>query len=101
MGDRGQIKIEDTGVYLYSHWGGNGLADLLKRILSLRQRWNDPEYLARMIFSEMVSKDLSGETGYGIGTTLHTDLDNKPILVNCKKQKVGRKSFEDFIKVSK
>lgn len=30
MGMRAQVKIEDTGVYLYTHWGSETLVDVVK-----------------------------------------------------------------------
>jgi hypothetical protein len=49
-----------------------------------RERWNDPPYLARIIFSEMIHDDVDGLTGYGIAPyamddefpTIEVDLDN-------------------------
>lgn len=101
-----QVLIEDIGVYLYTHWGYKTIiSDLRKWILLARSRWNDPEYFARIIFSNMIAKSIDGTTGYGIGTKEHDDID---LLVsfNCKNNTVKIKgytgfhpirSFEDFI----
>lgn len=100
MGDRGQIKIIDTGVYLYSHWCGYQLFDIVKRVIQRGKRLDDPEYLARIIFCEMVKDDIDGETGYGIGNSKHGDLDNPLVEVDIKNMKVicdGKTyNFSDF-----
>lgn len=110
MGCRGQILIEDTGVYLYTHWGADSMVNDLKRILAtrgVRGRWNDDEYLARIIFSQMVKNDIDGTTGYGIGSSEHGDIE-KLITINCEKQTIKvqyiyedvtreYKSFDEFI----
>jgi hypothetical protein len=113
MGDRGQVLIKDTGVYLYTHWAGYRLKEDVKRALKRKQRWNDDEYLARIIFDEMkrLGKDKekdymtfaptdTGETGYGIGTILHTDLNNPLITIDCEKQriKIGKGKWQSFKK---
>lgn len=82
MGARAQVHIEDTGIYLYTHWGAHDLPDLVRRVLSRRARWDDPDYLARMIFSAMIRDDLDSETGYGIGTVEVSDAD-LVISLNC------------------
>ena len=102
MGDRGQIFVKDVGVYLYTHWSGYELRQILKKSLERgKDRWDDPEYLSRIIFDDMINGD-KGETGYGIGNTLHTDLDNPLITVDCGNEMVIRDgestSFEDYTK---
>lgn len=101
MGARAQVLIEDTGVYLYTHWDSYELPDTVKRALARRDRWDDPEYLARIIFSEMTKDDHDGTTGCGIGTSEHFDLDYRPIVVSCNEGTVtvnGQTArFEEFI----
>ena len=107
MGDRGQVLIKDEGVYLYTHWGASGLVDTVKNALAHKERWDDPEYLARIIFCEMVGEAdaLAGSTGFGIGTEKHEDVW-RVVIVNCADHKVivedNNKavfsgSFEEFI----
>jgi len=114
MGCRGQIKIEDTGVFLYTHWGADQMVEDLQSILAIpgvNDRWDDPEYLARIIFSQMVKDDIDGTTGYGIGNSEHGDIE-KLIVINVEKQTITvndlrkRKeltyaSFKKFIKDDK
>jgi hypothetical protein len=90
MGDRAQVLIEDTGVYLYTHWGGSNLLETVKEAIGSKEgrgRWSDGEYLTRIIFSRMIKHDLMGETGYGIGTRQHGDIE-RLITVNCKEKTI-------------
>jgi hypothetical protein len=72
MGNRAniEIKYQDGGsIFLYSHWDGVGVDDIVKRALSSKRgqnRLDDESYLARIIFSEMIKDDVLGEIGYGI-----------------------------------
>jgi hypothetical protein len=85
MGARAQVLIEDDGVYLYTHWGAGSIEDdVLKALKSDagQGRLNDSEYLARIIFEVMIGDERGTETGFGIGTTQHGDIE-KLITVNC------------------
>ena len=74
MGARANIRVkqsvgDDAYVYLYSHWKGAELAIDLQRALAKRWRWDDDQYLTRIIFDEMIGPDGHGqETGFGIST---------------------------------
>lgn len=79
MGDRANIFFVDAapqdgklhGIYLYTHWGGSALASTLRAALERgKSRWGDSQYLARIIFSEMIQDDVLEETGFGIGTRM-------------------------------
>ena len=85
MGDRGNIKVGK--VYLYTHWGGSEIKDVLKKALKRKQRWNDEAYLTRIIFCEMVKDDVESETGFGISTSL-CDNEYNILEVDCEKQEV-------------
>jgi hypothetical protein len=96
MGDRGNIVVRDQwlrdggpgeAVFLYSHWGGMELPEVLRRALDKRWRWDDGSYLARIIFEEMIDGDRGGETGYGIGTRI---MDNEYDLLVLHEQRVYR-----------
>ena len=108
MGDRANIKVlqdEDDGaaVYLYTHWDGYKLKEILKDALTRgRNRWDDTPYLTRIIFSEMIKNDVMGETGYGISTHL-TDNERPILTVDTNNQTVSigedvGYSFDEFIK---
>jgi hypothetical protein len=109
MGDRANICIKDptmndpyAGVWLYAHWDGVHLRAVLQAALARKERWNDSSYLARIIFCEMVKKDVQGETGYGISTR-RCDDEHPVLYVDTDKQTVAlghRKwSMNDYIKL--
>lgn len=79
MGMRTQVKIEPTNVYLYGHWSSSTIVQDVHVALSKKWRWTDPEYLARIVFDEMNHEPLT-ELNYGIGTTMHSDLDSLIVL---------------------
>lgn len=106
MGDRGQVCIQDEKVYLYTHWDASNLVNMVRRALARKCRWDDPEYLARIIFCEMIKGNEEGETGFGISSTKHGDIW-RLININCEEQQivlkdydreVFKKSFEEFIR---
>jgi hypothetical protein len=119
MGDRGNIVIKQNqyedkpfqGVFLYSHWDGSDLPWTLQRALQRKARWNDVPYLARIIFCEMIGND-TGETGYGISTSM-CDNEHPLLIVDCEKQSIGLaspespdkirepKTFNQFIEMSR
>ena len=101
MGDRAQVYIMDTGVYLYTHWGGSRIANDVREALAKRWRWYDPEYLARIIF-DVMTRGLQGEEiGFGIGTSENSDLQHPLITINCDTETITigteSQSFEEFI----
>ena len=112
MGDRGNIRIrqpyaESEGpqyIYLYSHWSGYLLWDILKTALLRRQRWTDPAYLARIIFDVMTQDASSPETGYGIATD-PPDNSYPFLTVDTVAQTVGIGDgspipFEEYLKLT-
>ena len=77
MGSRAQVKIinhDDPALYLYTHWQADALPELVKTALARKERWDDPEYLARIIFDEMTKGRQGEETGYGISTVQNGDI---------------------------
>lgn len=90
MGMRAQVHIEDTGVFLYTHWGSETLVQVVKDTIKQGWRLNDPEYFARILFEKMIdAEDARGtETGFGIGTSAHSDLEYPPILISCERKRV-------------
>ena len=100
MGDRAQVLIEDEGIYLYTHWHGSELKEIVRKALAKKWRWNDSEYLARIVFDEMVGKGQGQKTGFGIGSSKHSDIHTL-IEINCKNQtvKIGDQiqSFTSFV----
>lgn len=98
MGDRGNVFV--NGVYLYTHWDGSELPKIVKSALSRKLRWDDGDYLARIIFSEMIKDDIDRETGYGLSNKLMDD-DNPTVEVDVNNQTIqigkNKVSFEEFI----
>lgn len=99
MGMRAQVLIEDTGVYLYTHWGSETLLSVVKETIKKGWRLNDPEYFGRILFEEMIDAEgaRNTETGFGIGTTPHTDLEYPPIKVNCSDGSVIYSESEKYL----
>ena len=106
MGVRANVRIisRSTGdVFLYTHWCGSELGEVLQRAMARgRGRWDDPAYLARIIFSEMTEGQEKATTGFGI-SSICGDGQGKVFKVNTDKQMIttpdGTKfSFESFCK---
>lgn len=87
MGDRAQVKFitKEKAIYFYTHWDGSKLEktviDALKRGI---ERLEDPDYLARIIFCEMVKGNEMSVTGAGIGLSEY----EKIVTVDCDKQEM-------------
>jgi hypothetical protein len=97
MGDRANVLVRDnydSGVFLYTHWGGYKLPEVVQGALARKERWNDHSYLARIVFSAMVKDDIDGETGYGIASVM-TDNEYPVIVLDASSQKVLYVSEDD------
>lgn len=105
MGDRGNIIIEGGGtfphpVYLYTHWSGSGIPQLLRAALKRGEdRWNDPAYLARVIFQGLIGKD-NDITGFGIstsygdgGTDWFVDMEKQTVRNGNSGERIPFKDF--------
>ena len=88
MGDRGNICVHygDKGtrrVYLYTHWQGSSLPQLVANVLALpyaRRRWKDESYLARILFCALVGHSADPETEFGIAP-YESDPENPTVHV--------------------
>jgi len=115
MGDRGNIVLdfnrdplvrhgEETvysDIYLYTHWNGYIIQHILASALDKGcGRWNDPSYLARIIFNRLTSSDPDGETGFGL-SPYETDNEYAMPRVLLEQQRVeyvGRTyTFAEFV----
>lgn len=96
MGDRANIVMTygkgHSPIFLYTHWRGFELPKVLQNALIKRVRWNDPSYLTRIIFCELVKGQEGEPTGFGISPYL-TDNDHDLLVVNTKEMIVERRSF--------
>ena len=88
MGDRNNIKItysNGQSVYLYSHWGGSELREIVSSAFETSGRVNDESYFARVLFSRMIEDDIHGETGYGIAPyVVDQDVSNSMIHIDYR-----------------
>lgn len=89
MGDRGNIIVRGGGsqVYLYTHRRGIEIVEMARQALARRQRWDDVQYLTRIVFCTMVEGSFSDETGFGITSNLH-DNGHPLLVINCDEQQV-------------
>lgn len=91
MGDRAQVGIKDGDhgtVYLYTHWGGTELAETVQAALKREERWDDAEYLARIVFQQMLGDD-DGATGFGISTGIHGDIEHPLIVLDTSTRTIA------------
>lgn len=94
MGERANIAIrsdwprdlgEKEAVFLYTHWGREGLPEILRAALVKRARWDDEQYLARIVFDMMVGDHQGELQGMGISSRLG---DNEGELLVLFRQRV-------------
>jgi hypothetical protein len=107
------MHSEQGRIFFYTHWDGYKLPKTVQAALKRGEgRWNDPAYLGRIVFSQMISGHLMEETGYGISLVipdnsyplLVIDADAKqvcfedgPGVYSSKKAAIGKSlSFEAF-----
>lgn len=104
MGDRANVVIRDTwpdaspkeGVFLYTHWAGTELPEILRKALDNgRDRWDDSQYLARIVFREMIRGVEDESTGYGISTRL-CDNEHPLLVLDCNAQTVTLLAESDY-----
>lgn len=80
MGDRANIVMIDKNkadsgsfphpIFLYTHWRGSEIKTLLSEALNKgRSRWEDGQYLGRIIFQALLGGD-NGETGFGLSSRI-------------------------------
>jgi hypothetical protein len=79
---------QGDGVYLYAHDAGMALPQITQAALRrFPDRWDDPQYLARIIFSAMIRDDLDSELNFGISATLREGRD-RVLVVDTVAQEV-------------
>lgn len=106
MGTRAQVYFPETKIYLYQHYDGYNLPNTVRDALKRgKDRWDDPEYLARIVFCEMIRDDIDVTTGYGIDAAFHDDVeylitlhtDTLRIVINHINSHSDSLSFEEYI----
>jgi hypothetical protein len=91
----GQIEVISPygRVYIYTHTSAAKLVAEVHEVLSRRKRWDDPDYLTRMIVCGIIPKDQwNSEFGYGIGTQLYVDV-NLLISIDTTNQTISISSY--------
>lgn len=64
-------EVRQLGIYVYSHWDGHELPEYVQAaLLRGRDRWTDPQYLARILVDQICVNGRDQDTGYGIGLTI-------------------------------
>jgi hypothetical protein len=104
MGDRANVKyIEDDKnvIHFYTHWSGTELPETLRVALERgKERWDDSQYLARIIFCEMVRGAERALNGFGISTRVG-DGEDRVVTVDVVNQTVtlsGKTlSFQEYV----
>ncbi|MBT6051132.1 MAG: hypothetical protein HOG49_30400 [Candidatus Scalindua sp.] len=107
MSTRCQVYFKNSGVYLYQHHDGYDLPMEVAHALSLEERWDDEEYLARIVFDCMKEGSSATTTGYGIGTVEHGDIEylvvldvkNQTVEIKYSHSETWSGSFSDFIHI--
>ncbi len=106
MGDRANVILKSNGeqVCLYTHWYGTELPKTVQTALVRgKSRWEDFQYLSRIVFCEMIQGSVMSETGFGISQTIG-DGANKVIIIDCDERSLtinNKKpiSLEDYVKL--
>ena len=81
-----------AGIYMYTHWSGSFLPAIVRAALKRGQgRWGDSQYLARIVFCELVQETVMEETGFGLSTQIG-DNEHAIVRVDDNEQRV---SFHD------
>jgi hypothetical protein len=80
-------------IFFYTHWRGSDTLDIAMRAIAKRQRWDDPAYLARIVFCELIKGATDGETGFGIWTD-RCDYEHDDVVIDCDTQEVYQRHPE-------
>ena len=106
MGDRGNIVIvqhpwrqkpEDPleFVVFYTHWSGCEIGSTVQAALQKHWRWDDPAYLARIIFDVLTSSAHDEETGFGISTGI-CDNEHPILIVDTRNKQISFAGEKDW-----
>jgi len=96
MGTRAQVYFPETKIYLYQHYDGYNLPNTVRDALKRgKDRWDDPEYLARIVFCEMIRDDIDGTAGYGIDAVRHDDIEYLVTLDTNRQRVIVQNIYEE------
>lgn len=89
MGDRANVVIREGAehVFIYSHWGGSDIFAMARRALAKQWRWDDPSYLVRIVYDEIVKGNEGTETGFGIWPS-RPDNEHPVLVLDCATKQV-------------
>ena len=96
MGDRANLVVETRPgqrVLFYTHHGGEYVPYRLQKGLRQRKRWDDPPYLARILFDALVGERHGTTIGYGIDVDFG-DNNRDVLVVRCERQVVEVHAFD-------
>ena len=88
----GQVEIistENDSIFLYTHDLADSLVNDVYQALKLGARWDDADYLARIVFCRMIPPEqLLNDKGFGIGAKQYGDI-NLLITLDCRDQTIS------------
>lgn len=89
MGDRRQVHFKNENIWLYTHWTGTTLPLQVQAALKRgKDRWSDPPYFIRIIFSEMIKDEVMSDIGFGIYNS-YQDSNHDDIVIDITKQTIS------------
>lgn len=108
--DSAQVEVISPfgRIYLYTHDHAARITNDVYSALVAGKRWDDADYLAKIIFCHMVPIECwQDDKGYGIGTQMYADINllvtvdttNQQITITSAKDKAFRYegSFQAFV----
>lgn len=109
----GQLEIKSFygSVFLYTHDLAHTLLHVVHETLSKKVKWDDADYLSRMLFCKMIPPEFwNSDKGFGIGTQMYADVqllitidtvNSKITITNFDKSTVASRSlhysFDSFM----
>lgn len=92
MGDRATFVFEqgdaNSAIYLYGHWAGDGMMNILASAIEIsRPRWDDESYATRIVISQIIGNEWQEEMGWGI-STYFCDSEHSVPIVNFQTQTI-------------
>jgi hypothetical protein len=90
MGDRANFGFKQSNgetIVLYGHWAGHQmLANLADAVSAAEPRWTDESYATRIAISQLVGKEWTSETGWGLSVNRILDNEHKIPIIDWEKK---------------